>query len=73
MARELGVILVVTGMVLVVVGLLFLANRPGWVLLGRPPGDLRWQRPRCTIYVPIATCVLLSIIPTVLLRLILRR
>ncbi len=73
MTREFGAILLVGGILVVVAGLLFLVDRSGWVLLGRLPGDLRWQRPGCTVYIPIATCVLLSIVLTLLLRLILRR
>lgn len=41
--------------------------------LGRLPGDLRWEGDGVQVYVPLATCLLVSVVATVLLNLFLRR
>ncbi len=57
--------LVVTGLVLVAVGLLFmLSSRIGW--LGRLPGDITIKRDNFTFYFPLATSLLISIILSLL-------
>ncbi len=51
--------LIVAGILLVLVGgLLLLAPRIPY--LGRLPGDVRYEGARMRLYVPIATCLLLS-------------
>ncbi len=65
--RELGRFLVVLGVMIVVVGLfLSVGGRLG---LGRLPGDISINRGNVRIYVPLGTCLLLSLVLTVLLRL----
>ena len=54
-----GVALVVAG------GLMLLMQRFG---IGRLPGDLTWKSKHGTLYFPLATSVLLSLILTVLLN-----
>jgi hypothetical protein len=65
-------LLVVFGLILLLtVGLLALAGRIRVLrLLGRLPGDmvLRWGNTR--VYVPVTTCLLLSLLLTLLLKLI---
>ncbi|MFQ5817459.1 MAG: DUF2905 domain-containing protein [Terriglobia bacterium] len=69
--RELGKLLLVFGVVLVVVGgLLTLGpsrsiGMPGW--LGRLPGDIIIRRENFTFYFPLVTCLLLSVILSLLL------
>lgn len=60
--RELGKLLLVFGIVLVVVGgLLTLGPKlPG--RLGRLPGDIIIRREHFTLYFPLVTCLLLSVI-----------
>ncbi len=68
----LGKILVVAGIAVAVVGVLVLAvskSTPGW----RLPGDIFIQKRSFTIYLPVATMLLLSVILTVVLNLVLRR
>ena len=58
------------GITLVVVGaLLWLGGRLG---LGRLPGDLVMRRGSVTVVFPLATCLLLSVVGTIVLNLILR-
>lgn len=61
--------LMLFGVVLLVVGgLLLLAGRlPG---LGRLPGDIIVQRDGFSLYLPLATMLLLSIVLTILLNLL---
>jgi uncharacterized protein HemY len=58
--------LIYLGLVLVVLGLFFsLGGKIPW--LGHLPGDIYIQRERFTFYFPIVTCVLISIIVTLVL------
>jgi len=71
--RELGKVLVVFGVVLVGVGALLTL---GWRLpgrLGRLPGDLIIRRENFTFYFPLVTCLLLSVVLSLLLWLLGRR
>ncbi len=57
--RDLGRLLVLAGTALVVVGaLIWLAPSLPW--LGRLPGDIRIERPGFRLYLPLASCLLLS-------------
>jgi hypothetical protein len=64
----LGRMLLVAGLVLAGVGLfLALGGRvPG---LGRLPGDIVWRRGNATFYFPIVTCLLLSLVLSLVLSL----
>ncbi len=74
MTRELALVLITVGTVLVVIGLsVLLAGRFPGLPLGKLPGDLQWQRRGVAVHVPIATCLLLSVALSLLLRLLLRR
>jgi Protein of unknown function (DUF2905) len=58
---ELGKTLIVLGLLLVVVGLVFLlGGKIPW--LGNLPGDITIQRERFTFYFPLATCLLVSVL-----------
>lgn len=64
-----GRVLIVTGLVLVVVGtVVVFAGR-----LPRVPGDVIVQRPNLTIYFPLGTMILISIVLTLILNFVLRR
>ena len=60
-----GKILVVAGLAIAGVGALVMLGLP----LGRLPGDIVYRRGNVSLYVPIATCVLLSLALSLLLRL----
>lgn len=64
---ELGRALLVAGGVLLALGLLLtLGGRvPG---VGRLPGDVVYRKGNFTFYFPIVTCILLSVVATLLLR-----
>ena len=64
--QELGRPLIVIGVVLALVGL-FLAFGPRVPFLGRLPGDIVWRRGNTTVYFPIVTCIVLSIVLSLLM------
>ncbi|RIK57789.1 MAG: DUF2905 domain-containing protein [Chloroflexi bacterium] len=68
---DLGRILMLVGGALFMLGLvLLLAGRiPG---LGHLPGDIRVQRDNFTLYAPLGTMLLLSIVLTILVNLLAR-
>ena len=64
---ELGRILIVFGVVLVVLGAVFLVA-PRIPFLGQLPGDFLIRRDNATIYIPLATCLVLSLVISILLN-----
>lgn len=59
--HDLGKFLVAIGAVIVVIGLVFWTGfAPKW--LGRLPGDIRIEREHSAFYFPIVTCVIMSIV-----------
>ena len=61
----LGRSLILAGLVLVVAGLVVsLAGRIPW--LGKLPGDFTFRSGGLTVYVPLATCLLLSLLLSLL-------
>ena len=58
---EFGKFLVIIGVVIVLIGLMFWTGlAPKW--LGRLPGDIRIERGNSAFYFPIVTCILISIV-----------
>lgn len=66
--RELGKLLVVCGGAVTIIGLLLWSGF-GASWLGRLPGDLRIERGHSTFYFPIVTCLVVSILLSLLLAL----
>jgi hypothetical protein len=63
--------LLVVGVVLAAVGLLLaVAGAAG---IGRLPGDVAFRWGSLHVYVPIVTCLLLSVLATIVLNLLFRR
>ena len=68
---EMGRMLVLLGGIVVVVGLvMMLAPHAPW--LGRLPGDILIQRERFTFAFPIVTCLVVSLVLTLLMNLFFR-
>jgi hypothetical protein len=66
--QELGRPLVVAGVLMVLVGLaLAFGSRIPFV--GRLPGDIVWRRGNTTVYFPIVTCIVLSLVLTLVFSL----
>jgi Protein of unknown function (DUF2905) len=63
--REIGKLLVVFGTVAVILGLVLWSGfAPRW--LGRLPGDIRIERQQGAFYFPIVTCIIISIVLSLL-------
>lgn len=68
---QVGRMIMLAGAALFLLGLaLTVAGRIG---LGRLPGDLVWRRGPVTVFVPLATSLLLSLLLTLVLNLFVRR
>jgi hypothetical protein len=67
--RELGKIFLVVGVVVMLVGLMMWSGfAPKW--LGRLPGDIRIEREHSSFYFPIVTCIVVSIVLSLLFSLL---
>jgi hypothetical protein len=65
---DLGRFLIMIGVILVLVGAVFLlAPKIPW--LGKLPGDISFKRGYFSFYFPLGTCILISIILTLILYL----
>ena len=61
-------LLILTGLILAGAGLLMMAGLP----IGRLPGDFTFRRGNTTVYIPVTTSILASVILTLLLSLLRR-
>ena len=69
--ETMGRMLVFMGLLVVIMGLLLIfVPKLKVPFLGRLPGDIIIQRERFSFYFPIVTCIVLSILLTILLNLI---
>lgn len=68
-----GRTLVIIGAVIMGIGLLVMAAQKLDLPLGRLPGDFTWRGKNTTIYFPLATSVLASVVLTLLMWLFNRR
>jgi hypothetical protein len=63
--REMGKLVVIIGVIITLVGLVVWSGfAPKW--LGRLPGDIRIEREHSGFYFPIVTCIVLSILLSLL-------
>ena len=59
--RDMGRFLLIVGVITTLIGLLFWSGlAPRW--LGRLPGDIRIERGNSVFYFPIVTCIIVSIV-----------
>lgn len=65
--NEAGKMLVAIGAIIILIGLL-LWSGVGKSWIGRLPGDIHFKRGNFSFYFPIVTCLLLSLLLTILLR-----
>jgi hypothetical protein len=73
MASQLGRMLIFFGVVLILAGFLFvLGDRFQWLRLGHLPGDISFTGRNVRIFFPLGTCLLLSILLTLIFWLLRR-
>ena len=66
--RDLGKIVALFGVIMTILGgLMWSGLGQGW--LGRLPGDIRIERGNSGFYFPIVTCIILSVVLSLLLSL----
>ena len=70
-SHDIGKALVIIGLVVLIVGIL-VAFSPRIPLLGRLPGDLSFHIGEHHVFLPLATCILLSIGLTIVVNVVLR-
>jgi hypothetical protein len=67
--KNLGLTLVILGLATALAGaLLYYGTGLSW--LGRLPGDIRIVKPGCSVFIPLTTCIVISIAVSVILYLI---
>jgi len=66
-----GKILIFTGVLLILIGLMFSSSRK-IPYFGRLPGDVLIRRENFTFYFPLGTCILISIVFSIIFYLISR-
>ena len=71
-AEWLGRVLIVIGAVVLVTGVVLLMG-PRIPLLGNLPGDIRIQRENVTVFIPLGTMLLVSVVVSLILGLLNRR
>ena len=64
-----GKLLIIVGILLVLAGL-FISYGPKVPFLGKLPGDIRIERENFTLYVPLTSSILVSIVLSILLYLV---
>jgi hypothetical protein len=67
--EPIGRLLIVAGLVIAGLGVLIVVG-PSIPLIGRLPGDIRIERENASIFIPIGTMVVVSVILTILFNLI---
>lgn len=64
MNRQIGVVVVVAGVLLVGLGLLIYSGAMRWV--GKLPGDVRYEGEHVQVYVPIVSMLIISVVLSLL-------
>ena len=70
MNQTTGKYILIVGIIVLIVGVIvyFFGNRLGFI--GKLPGDIRIEGEKGGFYFPIVTCILLSVVVSVIIRII---
>ncbi len=60
-------LLIFTGILIAILGVCLLLAQKLGLPLGRLPGDIAWKGKRTSVYFPLATCLLFSVILSLIL------
>ena len=71
--EDLGKILLFTGILIALIGIILVFSSKISFPFGRLPGDIVIKKGNFTFYFPLATCIILSIIFTIILSILFRR
>ena len=61
--------LIILGVVIALIGIIWLVFPGAFSWLGRMPGDVRYESGNTRIYFPIVTMIIISVVGTILLNL----
>ena len=68
----LGKVLILVGLILIVIGIvIWLSPKIPW--LGKLPGDIHYEGKNVRVYFPITTCIILSLVVSLLFFLLSRK
>lgn len=67
---ELGKIFILMGVLLITGGVVFVLLGRMHIPIGRLPGDFVYRGKHSTIYFPLATCIVLSVVLTLILSIL---
>ncbi len=72
MNSQIGKYVIVTGIIIVVIGVViyFFSNKLNWI--GRLPGDIRIEKENFRFYFPITTMIIASILVSIIIQIIKR-
>jgi hypothetical protein len=70
MNQATGKVIILIGVIIAIAGVVIYFSGGKLNFLGRLPGDIRIEKGNSTFYFPVVTCILLSIIITILVRII---
>lgn len=72
MMHMMGKFLILFGAILILIGIIFIfGNKIPYI--GKLPGDILYKKDNFSFYFPLATCIILSILLTLILNLLLRK
>ena len=60
MPRAAGIPFIIAGAAILLIGILVMTGGLSW--FGHLPGDIRIEKPNARVYIPIASCLLISIV-----------
>ncbi len=65
--KSIGISIIIFGLVLIVIGfVLFFYDKIPFI--GKLPGDISWKGKNTSVYFPVTTCIIISIILSILLN-----
>lgn len=64
--------LIISGVVLIIIGVMILLLNKLGIPLGRLPGDIRWEGEKGSFYFPLTTSIILSIILSLVIMMLRR-
>lgn len=67
-----GKTLIIIGILFILAGLFFMAGRK-LTFLGHLPGDIHFSKGNTEFYFPVISCILVSVVGTILLNIFFRR
>ena len=70
---NLGRVLIMAGLALLALGVIFLLINKLNLPLGRLPGDVIWRGKNTTVYFPWVTCLIISVVLSLILWIVNRR